>query len=128
MVPSGWPWKRLIPSFCHSLPSPLPSQSPAWKLPIATDHFPSFLIFDWLIPSVFLFFRPYINPSTSQLHHNSPEDGDNMFLCNKGIYVWVYMVSKPKKKTSSSSSLPWKPQISQFWLKWIRVTWHSIQI
>jgi hypothetical protein len=30
--------------------------------------------------------QPYINPSTSQHHHFSPEDGDSMFLQNVGIY------------------------------------------
>jgi hypothetical protein len=40
----------------------------------------------------------------------SPKDGDSMFLWNGGIYLQVY--TAPKPRTSSSSSPPWKSQIS----------------
>jgi hypothetical protein len=39
-----------------------------------------------------------------------PEDGDNMILRNFGIYRRVYTAPKPRR---TSSSPPWKPQISQ---------------
>jgi hypothetical protein len=38
-------------------------------------------------------------------------DVNSMFLQNVGIYLLVYMAPKPRR-TASSSSLLWKPQIS----------------
>jgi hypothetical protein len=51
------------------------------------------------------------NPSDSQYHHFSPEDGDSTFLQNVCIYWPVHTVPEPRK-TSSLSSPPRKPQIS----------------
>jgi hypothetical protein len=42
----------------------------------------------------------------------SPEDGGSIFLRNVGIYRRVYMAPKPRR--TSSSSLPWKPQVSHW--------------
>jgi hypothetical protein len=36
-----------------------------------------------------------------------PEDGDNFFLRNVDIYLWVQAASQPR--TTSSSSAPWHP-------------------
>jgi hypothetical protein len=45
-VPSGGPSNGPIPSLSHSPPPP----SPGRRLPVGSDHFPSFLISDWPIP------------------------------------------------------------------------------
>lgn len=55
------------------------------------------------------FLWSYINPSASHHCHFSSEDGDTMFLQNVGIYPRVRMVPKPRR--TSSTSLPWKPEI-----------------
>jgi hypothetical protein len=54
----------------------------------------------------------YVDSNVSEKHtvsFFSPEDGERMFLRNVGIYLWVYTAPGPR---TSSSSLPWKPQVS----------------
>jgi hypothetical protein len=67
------------------------------------------------------FLQPCINPSTSQHRHFSPEDGGIVFLRNVGIYRRGYTAPKPRR-TSSSSSPPWKPQISHYSDKFLDLT------
>jgi hypothetical protein len=44
----------------------------------------------------------------------SPEDGDGKLLRNVSIYLRIYTVSKPRRRTLTSSP-PWEPQISQYY-------------
>jgi hypothetical protein len=51
----------------------------------------------------------------------NPEDRDSMFLWN----VWqVYTVPEPR--TSPSSSVPWKPHISQWSIKFVQIIEYAV--
>jgi len=63
----------------YFLPAPLSNLLGDFLLAETFSLFP-----DWPTPSAFLPLTLY-NPSTSQLYHFSPEDGDSMFLQNIGI-------------------------------------------
>jgi hypothetical protein len=52
------------------------------------------------------FLQPYINPYTAQHRHFSPDDRDDVFLRNVGIYRPVYMAPKPKRPSTIKASLP----------------------